>query len=191
MKESKVIIIVLSLMVIVSLITQMCSSYKEWYYNLITNLEYGAIVGLVTALCQYFSAKKTIINNVYELYFDLYSTYLTIKNKPFMYHYNAANFFKKLIELSPKINKSLGEYHGLFKKKDSMYMKMNPQIKMIEGYKSKNIKKVLFLWFNKKLFSITIEPFIKDIEKILMDIDKKRFEKDKEQMLNMLNFLYN
>lgn len=70
-------------------------------------------------------------------------------------------------------------------------MKMNPQIKMIEGYKIKNIKKVLFLWFNKKLFSRTIEPFIKDIEKILIGIDKKRFEKDKEQMLNMLNFLYN
>ena len=172
-------------------ILQIFGVEKDLSINIITNLECGVIVGLVTAICQYFSAKKKIINNIYGLYFDLYRTYYTTKNKTFLYHYNAISIFKKLIELSPKINESLGDYHGFFRKKDSMYMKMDPQIKMGEGYKTKNIIKVLFLWFNKNSFNKTIEPFIKDIEKILIDIDKDRFEKDKLQMINMFNFMWN
>lgn len=195
MKESRTIIIILIIMGIVLIpllfILQIFGVEKDLSINIITNLECGVIVGLVTAICQYFSAKKKIINNIYGLYFDLYRTYYTTKNKTFLYHYNAISIFKKLIELSPKINESLGDYHGFFRKKDSMYMKMDPQIKMGEGYKTKNIIKVLFLWFNKNSFNKTIEPFIKDIEKILIDIDKDRFEKDKLQMINMFNFMWN
>lgn len=195
MKESRIIIIILIIMGIVLIpllfILQIFGVEKDLSINIITNLECGVIVGLVTAICQYFSAKKKIINNIYGLYFDLYRTYYTTKNKTFLYHYNAISIFKKLIELSPKINESLGDYHGFFRKKDLMYMKMDPQIKMGEGYKTKNIIKVLFLWFNKNSFNKTIEPFIKDIEKILIDIDKDRFEKDKLQMINMFNFMWN
>lgn len=195
MKESRIIIIILIIMGIILIpllfVLQMCGLDRDLSINIITNLECGVTVGLVTAICQYFTAKRRIINSVYELYFDLYRTYYTAKNKSFLYHYNAISIFKKLTELSPKINESLGEYHGFFKRKNSMYMKMDPQVKMSEGYKAKNIIKTLFLWFNKKSFNRTIEPFIKDIEKILIDIDKERFEKDKHQMENMFDFMWN
>lgn len=172
-------------------ILQICGLDRDLSINIITNLECGVTVGLVTAICQYFTARRRIINNVYGLYFDLYRTYYTAKNKSFLYHYNAISIFKKLTELSPKINESLEDYHGFLKKKDSMYMKMDPQIKMGEDYKIKNIIKALFLWFNKKSFNKTIEPLINDIERILIDIDKERFEKDKQQMIGMFNFMWN
>ena len=195
MKESRIIIIILIIMGIILIpllfILQMCGLDRDLSINIITNLECGVTVGLVTAICQYFTAKRRIINSVYGLYFDLYRTYYTAKNKSFLYHYNAISIFKKLTELSPKINESLGDYHGFLKRKDSMYMKMYPQVKMVEGYKAKNIIKTLLLWFNRKSFNRTIEPFIKDIEKILIDIDKERFEKDKHQMISMFDFMWN
>lgn len=195
MKESRIIIIILIIMGIALIpllfILQVCGVEKNLSINIITNLECGVTVGLVTALCQYFTAKRKIINSVYGLYFDLYRTYYVAKSRTFLYHYNAISIFKKLTELSPKINESLWDYHGFLKKKDSMYKKMDPQIKMGEGYKTKNIVKTLFWWFNKKSFNKTIEPLIKDIEKILIDIDKERFEKDKQQMVRTFNFMWN
>ena len=195
MKESRIIIIILIIMGIVLIpllnVLLLCGIDKELSINIITNLECGVIVGLVTAICQYYVARRVIINTIYGLYFDLYQTYYVAKNKSFLYHYNAISIFKKLTELSPKINEVLGNYHGFFKKEDSMYMKMDPKIKMDVGYKAKNVIKTLFWWFNKKLFNKTIEPLIKDIEKILIEIDKERFEKDKKQMTSMFNFMWN
>ena len=75
----------------------------ELCINIITNLECGVIVGLVTAICQYFMAKRRIINAVYSLYFELYTTYYTIRNKEFLHHINTLAFFNKLTELSSKI----------------------------------------------------------------------------------------
>ena len=195
MKESRIIIIILIIMGIILIpllfVLQMYGLDRDLSINIITNLECGVTVGLVTAICQYFTAKRRIINSVYGLYFDLYRTYYVAKSRTFLYHYNAISIFKKLTELSPKINEALGDYHGFLKRKDSMYMKMDPQIKMGEGYKTKNIIKTLLLWFNRKSFNRTIEPFIKDIEKILIDIDKERFENDKQQMISMFNFMWN
>lgn len=195
MKESRIITIILIIMGIILIpllfILQMCGVEKDLSVNIITNMECGVIVGLVTAICQYYTAKRKIINTVYGLYFDLYRTYYVAKNRTLLYHYDAISIFKKLTELSPKINEALGEYHGFLKTKDSMYKKMDPQIKMGEGYKTKNIIKTLFWWFNKKSFNKTIEPLIKDIEKILIDIDKEKFEKDKQQMVNTINFMWN
>ena len=195
MKESRIIIIILIIMDIVLIpllfVLQACGVEKDLSINIITNLECGVTVGLVTAICQYFTAKRKIVNSVYGLYFDLYRTYYVAKSRTLLYHYDAISIFKKLTELSPKINEALGEYHGFLKKKDSMYKKMDPQIKMGEGYKTKNIIKTLFWWFNKKSFNKTIEPLIKDIEKILIDIDKEKFENDKQQMVNTFNFMWN
>ena len=44
-----------------------------------------------------------------------------------------------MIELNPKIVETLDEYHGLFKKYDSTYKRLNPTIKLEENYKAKNM----------------------------------------------------
>ena len=56
--------------------------------------------------------------------------------------------------------------------------------------KSKKVIKSLFYWFNKKYFDSTIEPMILEIEKILITINKKRFEKDKEEMIKSYNYSF-
>jgi len=153
MKESRIIIII-SIIIMVALIPmlyflQLFGINQELSINIITNLECGVIVGLVTAICQYFMAKRRIINAVYGLYFELYTTYYTVRNKEFLHHINTLAFFNKVTELSSKIKDSLSEYHGFFKKNDSIYMIMNPQINMGENYKAEKMIKTLVKWFNE------------------------------------------
>ena len=194
MKESRIIIII-SIIIMVALIPmlyflQLFGINQELSINIITNLECGVIVGLVTAVCQYFMAKRRIINAVYGLYFELYTTYYTVRNKEFLHHINTLAFFNKLTELSSKIKDSLSEYHGFFKKNDSIYMIMNPQINMGENYKAEKMIKTLVKWFNEESFDKSIEPFINEVENILKNINKERFEEDKKQMINMFNYIW-
>ena len=193
MKESRVIIIILIIMGIILIpfgfLLKLLGVDGELCINIITNLECGVIVGLVTAICQYFMAKRRIINSVYSLYFELYTTYYTVRNKEFLHHINTIAFFNKLTEISSKIKDSLSEYHGFFKRNDSMYMIMNPQINMGENYKAEKMIRTLVKWFNEKSVDKSIEPFIKEIENILKNIDEKRFNEDKEQMVKMFNYI--
>lgn len=194
MKESRIIIII-SIIIMVALIPmlyflQLFGINQDLSINIITNLECGVIVGLVTAICQYFMAKRRIINAVYGLYFELYTTYYTVRNKEFLHHINTLAFFNKVTELSSKIKDSLSEYHGFFKKNDSIYMIMNPQINMGENYKAEKMIKTLVKWFNEKSVDKSIEPFINEVENILKNIDKERFEEDKKQMINMFNYIW-
>ena len=136
-------------------------------------------------------AKRRIINTVYSLYFELYTTYYSVKNKEFFHHINTIALFKKLTELSAEIKNTLSEYHGFFKEKDSMYTKINPQINMGENYKAEKIIKTIIKWFNEKAFDESVEPFINEVENILKNIDEKRFEEDKAQMTKMFNYIWN
>ena len=160
------------------------------YIGILTNIYCGVIVGLVTSICQYFIQKRRIINTVYSAYFDVYRTYYYAKNKHFLFHYNTLSVYKKLADLNPKIVDALDEYHGFFKEYDKMYKKLNPQIELGEHFKMSNILKSTFSWFNKKKFDSILEPLMNDIEKILKVINYKRFEKDKESMVKMFNYIY-
>ena len=193
-KESRIIIII-SLIMMIALIPllfvlQLVGINQELSINIITNLECGVVVGLVTAICQYCIAKRRIINTIYSLYFELYMTYFSVRNKEFLHHVNILAFFNKLTELTSKIRDSLSEYHGFLKKKDSTYMKINPQVNIGENYKAKKIAKTLVKWFNEKSVDESIEPFIKDVEATLKNIDEKRFKEDKEQMLKMFDYIW-
>lgn len=130
MKEARFItIIFIVLSVVITLILYFCSLFNfnfDWC-GIGTNLYCGIIVGLITSVCQYFTAKNRIINNIYSLYFDLYRTYYHTKNNSFLYHYNAYNLFKKMCELSPKVSENLSEYHAFFRKYDKIYFKLNPK----------------------------------------------------------------
>ncbi len=69
-------------------------------------------------------------------------------------------------------------------------MIMNPQINMGENYKAEKMIKTLVKWFNEKSVDKSIEPFIKEVENILKNIDEKRFNEDKEQMIKMFNYIW-
>ena len=143
MKESRMIIIVSGLFAFVLVpifyFLNKIGVSEEICINIGTNLMCGIIVAFVTAMCQYCISKRKIVNTVYGLYFELYRTYYYSKNKVMLFHINTFNIYKKMIELSPKINETLDSYHGFFKAKDSLYVKMNPQIQIKESYKAKKI----------------------------------------------------
>ena len=85
MKESRIIIIISIIMMIALIpffyILKLCGINSDLAINIITNLGCGIIVGLVTAICQYCIARRRIVNTVYGLYFELYTTYYYVKNK--------------------------------------------------------------------------------------------------------------
>ena len=194
MKESKVIIIVLiALMIIIHpaiLILKFTAPDIIDFYGVETNLYCGIIVGLITSICQYYVARRKIVTAVYNAYFDIYKSYFYSKNNTFLGHYNSYDLSKKLIELNPKIIEALDEYDGLFKKYDKTYKKLNPKVNIIENYKLKHLKKTIYKCFNKKEFYLYFEPFMKNIEDILININKDRFKKDQDNMIRMYNYIF-
>ena len=160
------------------------------YVGIITNIYCGIIVGLVTSIVQYFVQKRKIINIVYGAYFDIYRSYYYVKNNVFLLHYNVYSVYKKILELNPKIVDALDEYHGIFKKHDKLYKKLNPSIPLLESYKRNNILKSFIYLFNGKQMKNTLEPLILEIENILNSINKKRFLQDKKDMVRMHDFMY-
>lgn len=193
MKEGRILIIgSIILSIIIAIISYILNTYypsKLDYYDIARNLYYGLFMSLLTGLCQYFVNKRKIINNIYGYYFDIYRTHYYAKNKPILGHYNSYGLYKKIVELNSKTNESLDEYHGLFIKKDKTYKKLDPTVKL-DNYKGKYIEKSFLMIFNKKYFNMAYEPLIKAIEKILIDINKKRFEKDKADMMSIYNSLW-
>ena len=162
------------------------------YMNIGTNLYCGVIVALITSICQYCASKKRIVNTIYNAYFDLYRTFYYVKSNPNLGHYNSLNMSNKLAEIGAKISESVDEYHGFWKKQDKLYKKINQP----SGLENTNfsldiIIKSLRKWFNKESFHDGFEPLVSMAEEILNNINKKRFEIDKENMINIFNILLN
>lgn len=194
MKESRLIIIVLFVFFVLLgpsfyLLNLLYPDLID-YMNVATNLYCGIIVGLITSICQFCSSKRKIINSIYGAYFDVYRSYYYSKNKVFLWHYNSYSVYKKIIDLNPRIVEALDEYHGFFKKYDNTYKKLNPTIKLENNYKAKIMIKSFLSWFNKKSFYSIFEPLMKEVENILININQKRFEKDREEMIRMYNFVW-
>lgn len=131
-----------------------------------------------------------MINNIYGLYFDFYRLYYYAKNKALLWHFDSYNLYKKMIELNPKIVSELNEYYGLLRKYDKTYKKLNPSIKLDGNYKAKTMIKSFIFWFNKKSFNSFFEPLMKETENILMNINRKKYEKDKTEMIRIFNYIW-
>ena len=194
MKESRKISIVLILLLIVVLIIRVILNVLNVtyfdYQNIAINLCCGIVVGLVTSICQYYVAKRRIINQVYNSYFEIYRCYFNVKSKPFLKRYDSLRLYKKFVDVFPTISDSLDEYYGIFKKKDKTYMKLNPNVNLEKVIKAKNLNKSVFSLFNKKSFNAVFNPIIDEIEKILININEKRFLQDKIQMERLYRQLW-
>lgn len=192
MKEARIIIIISCIfMIIIYPLFYLLNLFITFdYMSFSTNLFCGIVVGFITATIQFNVKKREIINKVYNTYFDIYRTYYYSKNKPFLFHYNSYSVYKKIMDLGPKVSEVLDEYHGFFRKYNKLYKELNPTIELKNNYKAKKIIKTIFSWFNKKAFNETIGSFIIEVEHILESINKKRFEKDKESMVKMFNYIW-
>ena len=191
MRESRTIAIVSSL-----LITIIIGCYilffeyikdNQLLSSILMNISCGLFVGLITCVIQYTLARNKIKYSIYGYYFDIYRTYYYANNRPFLFHYNSLSVLWKIKDLNPKILESLDNYHGVFKKYDKLYYKLNPRIKVNDSLKFKTLSKSIFQLFNKRTFSSLLNQLMKDVVKILDDIDSKRFKKDSEEMIRIFN----
>lgn len=192
MKESKIIIIILMLFSILLIPLWLLTDYYCSgidVASIFTNLYCGIVVGIITSICQYYSARSKIINRIYCLYFDFYRTYYYSNNKPIIGHYSSSMLATKLCDLNPKISEQLDDYCGFFKKHDKTYKKLNPRIELSDNYKIKDYNKSILYLFNKNNYDKFFSPIIADIEKILNNINEKRFKKDKEEMTRLFDYI--
>lgn len=193
MKESKVIVIVLSSILFV-LLPMLIYFYfiSELIFSILISVITGLIVSIITALCQYFVNKSKIKNNVFNCYFDMYKEIYISEHKKILFHYSVLNIYKKSVNFSVELSKNVSEYSGIISnKKSKLYKKLNPTV--YPNYDEFNIKNFtkLFLPFNTKLFNRLIIPIKMDLEKILRKIDSKKFEKNLNEFVTIYNNLNN
>ena len=192
MKESKIIIIVLFNILIVLLpLGIYYYSVSEFVYNILISIITGVVVSIITAFCQYFAIKGKIKNNVFNCYFDLYKTIYTSRHKKVLFHYPVVNIYKKLLVFSDELSKNISEYSGFIpNKKNKLYKKLNPTLNPdFNKFNIRNLTK-LILPVNSKRFNELIIPIQEEIEKILKEIDYKKFEKELteyEKLYKLLN----
>ena len=192
MKESKIIVIVLSIiLILLSPLLVYSYSNLELMYDILISIVTGIIVSIIVALCQYFVAKSKIKNAIFNSYFDIYKAIYVSEHKKILFHYNVMNIYKKLITFSDELSKNISEYFGFINNKSNrLYKKLNPTINPnYDEFNVKNFVKLL-LPFNDKKFKTLIIPTKEKLEKILREIDSKKFDKDfkeYERIFNLLN----
>ena len=191
MKESKVIVIVLTSVLFV-LLPMLIYFYftSELIYSILISIITGLIVSIITALCQYFVNKSKIKNNIFNCYFDMYKEIYITEHKKILFYYSVLNIYKKSINFSAELSKNVSEYSGFVSnKKNKLYKKLNPTV--YPNYDEFNIRNFtkLILPFNTKLFNRLIIPIKKDLEKILRKIDSKKYDKNLKEFITIYNNL--
>lgn len=192
MKESKVIVIVLSIILVV--LTPLVIYYysvSELVYNILISIITGVIVSIATAFCQYFVINGKIKNNVFNCYFDMYKAIYNSKEKKILGHYPVRNIYNKMLVFSDELSKNLSEYSSFIpNKKNKLYKRLNPTLNLnFDKFNTKNLIKLIFP-SNSKRFNDLIIPMQEKIRKTLEEIDLKKFEKELceyEKLYKLLN----
>lgn len=191
MKESKVIVIVLTSILIILLPILIYSYFiSELIYNILISIITGLIVSIITALCQYFVNKSKIKTNIFNCYFDMYKEIYIAEHKKILFHYSVLSIYKKSINFSVELSKNVSEYSDFVSnKKSKLYKKLNPTV--YPNYDVFNIRNFtkLCLPFNSKLFNELIIPIKVELEKILRKIDSKKFDKNLKEFIIIYNNL--
>ena len=192
MKESKIITIILSIILIILIPLGVYYYFvSEFIYNILISIITGVIVSIITALCQYFVIKGKIKNNIFNCYFDMYKAIYVSKHKKVLFHYPVLNIYKKLLVVSDELSKNLSEYSSFLPtKKNKLYKKLNPTLNPnFDKFNIKNLSK-LILPLNSKKFNELIMPMQKELNNILKNINTEKFEKeftDFKKLYIMLN----
>ena len=181
MKESKIITIILSIILIILIPLGVYYYFvSEFIYNILISIITGVIVSIITALCQYFVIKGKIKNNIFNCYFDMYKAIYVSKHKKVLFHYPVLNIYKKLLVVSDELSKNLSEDSSFLPtKKNKLYKKLNPTLNPnFDKFNIKNLSKLMIM------------PMQKELNNILKNINTEKFEKeftDFKKLYIMLN----
>ena len=180
MKEAKVVTIVSTILLII--LMPLGAYYyfaSEFIYNILISIITGIVVTIITSLCQYFVMKEKIKNNIFNCYFDMYKAIYVSKHKKVLFHYPVLNIYKRLLVFSDELSKNLSEYSSFYPTaRNKLYKKLNPTLNPnFDKFNIKNLSK-LVLPLNSKRFKELIIPMQETLEKILREINVKKFEKE-------------
>ena len=180
MKEAKVVTIVSTILLII--LMPLGAYYyfaSEFIYNILISIITGIVVMIITSLCQYFVMKEKIKNNIFNCYFDMYKAIYVSKHKKVLFHYPVLNIYKRLLVFSDELSKNLSEYSSFYPTaRNKLYKKLNPTLNPnFDKFNIKNLSK-LILPLNSKRFKELIIPMQETLEKILREINVKKFEKE-------------
>lgn len=180
MKEAKVVTIVSTILLII--LMPLGAYYyfaSEFIYNILISIITGIVVTIITSLCQYFIMKEKIKNNIFNCYFDMYKAIYVSKHKKVLFHYPVLNIYKRLLVFSDELSKNLSEYSSFYPTaRNKLYKKLNPTLNPnFDKFNIKNLSK-LILPLNSKRFKELIIPMQETLEKILREINVKKFEKE-------------
>lgn len=180
MKEAKVVTIVSTILLII--LMPLGAYYyfaSEFIYNILISIITGIVVTIITSLCQYFVMKEKIKNNIFNCYFDMYKAIYVSKHKKVLFHYPVLNIYKRLLVFSDELSKNLSEYSSFYPTtRNKLYKKLNPTLNPnFDKFNIKNLSK-LILPLNSKRFKELIIPMQETLEKILREINVKKFEKE-------------
>lgn len=180
MKEAKVVTIVSTILLIILMPLGAYYYFASGFiYNILISIITGIVVTIITSLCQYFVMKEKIKNNIFNCYFDMYKAIYVSKHKKVLFHYPVLNIYKKLLVFSDELSKNLSEYSSFYPTaRNKLYKKLNPTLNPnFDKFNIKNLSK-LILPLNSKRFKEIIIPMQETLEKILREINVKKFEKE-------------
>ena len=194
MRTARKMIYVSTLLILLVLIVSIILLYMgcdfNYTFTISLSLECGLLVMLVQSIISFNSEKEIIVSQIYDLYFDLYRTFYNVKSQRILLHYNMFTIYKKIYSLSSIYSSILTRYHGFFIEKDKLYYKLNRRIKNPEFFIANNIYLNIFHPFNYKRFNKYALPYMKEIEIFLIELDKERFERDKNEMVAAYNYVW-
>ena len=180
MKEAKVVTIVSTILLIILMPLGAYYYFASGFiYNILISIITGIVVTIITSLCQYFIMKEKIKNNIFNCYFDMYKAIYVSKHKKALFHYPVLNIYKRLLVFSDELSKNLSEYSSFYPTtRNKLYKKLNPTLNPnFDKFNIKNLSK-LILPLNSKRFKELIMPMQETLEKILREINVKKFEKE-------------
>lgn len=162
--------------------------YFNFQYEIIIGIMTGSIVGLITAIIQYYNCEQGLFNKIYNSYFNIYKECYYSKNKKIFNHYSTINIYIAFNKNLRIIQECLYEYKPFRKNKGK---KLKFLFTNNEYYNTLNFLRLL-LPSNAKLFKKIIIPFMNELETYLKKINAKKF-KDNMKIIdyNLQLFMYN
>lgn len=175
MKETKWIIIILSILTIILIFVENFSiTMTEILHSLIT----GFIATIVVTIIQYLSYRNQIKNLIFESYYDFYLKIYAQSRKKKLF-YNTKEIYKQIFIFSKEFSDALSQYDSFIPKfLNPFYKKINPpSSELFDLFKLEKVKRLSLSFVSHKTFYKIAIPIQECLEKILIEIDKNKFKR--------------
>lgn len=192
MKESKILTIVYSLLLLIMIIFLVVGKdFADRYYDIIISIITGLIVGVITTVSQYFISKTRMKSEIFNLYYDYYRFIINLNSSKICnFHSFVIPIYFKTKDVYDKLSVILSDYSGFIsQKRNKFYLMVDPKIQIDNRIINRKIVLKLLLPINKKKYDKIFVPLCKKLRETLLKINKKKFnelEKFNEEFIKKI-----